>query len=166
MRKLFLILVLMGLMVSCGDGFEKQSSPKTSRQQDGLEIDSFGINQDYLQLVNDHRIAMQLTPLTYHSIVEEIALGHSKAMATLARPFGHRGLSVRCRRLKNRLGKIKLCGELVAMGQKNIQAVFEAWMDDTKHRQELEQPSYTHTALGIFKDSRGDRYWTQILVEQ
>jgi uncharacterized protein YkwD len=166
MRKLFLILAFMGLMTSCGDGFDKKDSAKNPPQQNAQEVDTFGVNQDYLQLVNDHRIEMQLRPLTYHSIVEEIAKSHSKAMAGYVRPFGHIGFTVRCRRLKNRIGKIKLCGELVAMGQKNIQAVFKAWMNEPKHREEIERPSFTHTGLGIYKDARGVRYWTQMLVEQ
>jgi hypothetical protein len=45
-------------------------------------------------------------------------------MASHARPFGHVGFSVRCRRLKNRLGRINLCAEIVAMGQKEHPVMF------------------------------------------
>lgn len=165
MTKLFLILILLNLGISCGDGFDKKKKPKTGRFQDEQQADTFSINQEYLQLVNDHRIAMKLRPLTYHHIVEEISLSHAKAMASHARPFGHVGFSVRCRRLKNRLGRINLCGEIVAMGQKSIQDVFAAWLNSPKHREAIEQQSFTHTALGIYKDRRGVRYWAQMFVE-
>lgn len=164
MTKLSCFLILMSLLASCGDGFEKQKK-KTYRSQDGQEIDTFSLNQQYLELVNQHRIALKLRPLTYNPIVEEIALSHSKGMASHGRPFGHVGFNIRCRRLKNRLGQIKLCGEIVAMGQKDIKSVFKAWMDSPKHREELEQEAFTHTGLGIAKDVRGVRYWTQMFVE-
>lgn len=32
------------------------------------------------------------------------------------------------------------------------------------HRRELENPAFTHTGLGIFKDGKGVIYWTQMMV--
>lgn len=164
MIKLFWILILLNLAISCGDGFEK-NKPKTGRTQDSLEVDTFSINQDYLLMVNDHRISKGLRPLNYHFIIEEIAKSHSKGMALHTRTFGHMGFSIRCRRLKNRLARIHKCGELVAMGQKNIKAVFKSWISEPKHLEEIEQVQYTHTGLGIAKDERGVMYWTQMFVE-
>ena len=146
-----------------GVSFDKKAN--TGRTQESQEEDTYSINQQYLQLVNEHRISMQLRPLTYQPIIEEIALSHSKGMGLHVRPFGHMGFSVRCRRLRNRLGKVQLCGEIVAMGQKDIKDVFKAWMTSPKHRDELENPRYTHTGLGIYKDELGLGYWTQMFVE-
>ena len=163
MTNLFWSLILLSSLVACGDGFDKKAN--TGRTQESQEEDTYSINQQYLQLVNEHRISMQLRPLTYQPIIEEIALSHSKGMGLHVRPFGHMGFSVRCRRLRNRLGKVQLCGEIVAMGQKDIKDVFKAWMTSPKHRDELENPRYTHTGLGIYKDELGLGYWTQMFVE-
>jgi uncharacterized protein YkwD len=163
MTNMFWSLILLSSVVACGDGFDKKA--KTGRTQESQEDGSFSINQQYLQMVNEYRISKQLRPLTYQPIIEEIALGHSKGMGLHVRPFGHMGFSVRCRRLRNRLGKVLLCGEIVAMGQKNIKEVFKAWITSPKHREELEHPLYTHTGLGIYKDERGLGYWTQMFVE-
>ncbi len=163
MMKLFYTLLILSFAISCGDGFKKKE--RTGRTQEGLEIDSFAINQQYLSLVNEYRINQRLTPFHYHFIIDEVSKSHSKGMALHTRPFGHMGFALRCRRLKNRLARHKQCAEIVAMGQKNFRAVFETWMSDPKHRMHLENPRYTHTALGIAKDERGTLYWTQMFVE-
>jgi uncharacterized protein YkwD len=164
MTKLILSFILLILVTACGDGFEKEKV-KNDPTQEGLEVDTFIVNQDYLLMVNEHRVSLGLRPLNYHFIVEEVAKSHSKGMALHTRTFGHMGFSVRCRRLKNRLGKIHKCGELVGMRQKNIHAVFKSWMSEPKHRQEIEQSKYTHTGLGIYKDESGVLYWTQMFVQ-
>jgi len=165
MTKLFASLILLSLTVACNNGFEKQKPKKTTRPEVRQETDSFSINQDYIQLVNEVRINKGLTPMSYLTIIEDIARGHSKGMALHTRPFGHMGFTARCRWLRNRMGRHRQCAELVAMGQKNIKAVFRAWMKEPKHREEIERPGFTHTGLGLFKDERGVVYWTQMFIE-
>lgn len=164
MTKLLSILVLLNLALACGRGFDDEK-PNRGPEIQSQEVDTFGINQKYLQLVNEHRIGLGLTPVNYHFIVEEISKSHSKGMALHSRPFGHMGFSLRCRRLKNRLGKHKKCGEIVAMAQNDYKAVFKVWIEHPKHRLEIEDPRYTHTGLGMYKDEDGVRYWTQMFVE-
>jgi len=165
MIKMFLCLILLSLATSCGRGFVKKKTPTTTTQQESQEVDTFNLNQEYLGLVNDHRIGLGLTPLTYHSYIEEVAKSHSFSMAIRSKPFGHLGFSSRCRRLKNRLGRINYCGEIVAMKQKDIKSVFQSWLDSPEHRQEIENPLSSHTALGIAKDDKGNIYWTQMFVD-
>ena len=164
MIKLLFGLIILVLAVGCGDGFEKKK-PSQQNTQEGQRVDTFTVNQNYLQLLNDHRIGLGLRPVTYNSIVEEISKSHSKGMALHTRTFGHMGFSLRCRRLKNRLGKIRKCGEIVSMGQKTVRDVFNAWLNSPKHRSEIEQASYTHTGLGIYEDESGVTYWTQMFIE-
>jgi uncharacterized protein YkwD len=165
MIKMFLWLILLSLATSCGRGFVKKKTSHTSNQQEAQEVDTFHLNQEYLSLVNNHRILLGLTPLIYHSYIEEVAKAHSFSMAIHSKPFGHLGFASRCRRLRNRLGDINNCGEIVAMKQKNIRLLLKAWLKSPEHRQEIEHPFYTHTALGIAKDDKGSIYWTQMFVE-
>ena len=164
MTKLLCCLTLMGLAIACGDGFEK-NKPKKNRTQNAQEVDTQSISEEYLDLVNDHRINMGLRPLTYNKIIEEISRGHSKGMGLHSRPFGHFGFSLRCRQLKRRLGPHTMCGEVVAMGQKTPAAVFKAWINSPGHREEIENPRFTMTGLGLYKDDRGVIYWTQMFLE-
>lgn len=166
MTKFLTGLILMSLAVACGKGFEKQKSKKETNRQEQDSEDSISIQAlQYLDLVNAHRVKMKLAPLTYNPIIEDVARSHSKAMALGSRPFGHMGFSSRCRQIKNRLGPYVLCGEIVAMGQKNPKEVFRAWLNSPRHRREIENPDFTHTGLGIVKDNKGTIYWTQMMVE-
>ena len=165
MLRLISYLVLMNLAMACGRGFDKDKDVNTGSTQEAQEVDPSTFNLEYLELVNDHRNSLGLDPLTYNAIIHEISLTHSKGMGVHSRPFGHTGFSMRCRRLKNRLGRTKLCGEIVAMGQKNVKEVFRAWMNSPKHREEIEQPRFTHTAVAVYTDLRGVKYWTQMFVE-
>lgn len=158
-------LVLLNLTLSCGKGFDKKSKPTTIRTQEAQEEDTFSLNQRYLTLVNEYRIDHKLKPLTYSSIIEKVAMEHAKGMATDSRGFNHRGFSLRCRKIKKRLGEHKLCGEIIAMGQKTPEAVLKAWLNSPKHMEELQQSRYNMTALAMYKSQAGVSYWTQIFVE-
>jgi uncharacterized protein YkwD len=142
MWKLLSCLILLNLALACGDGFEKKQAKKTGQTQEAQEIDASTLNQMYLELVNDHRNKLGLDQLTYHASIHEISYSHSKG-----------------------IGRIKLCGEIVAMGQKNIKAVFQAWLDSPKHREAIEEPRYSHSGLAVYTDVRGVKYWTQMFVE-
>jgi uncharacterized protein YkwD len=166
MTKLLLSLILLNLTLSCGKGFDKNQKSTKQTTQNAQEVDNtFALNQEYLTLVNEYRMEHQLKPLVYNSILETIAEEHSKGMATHSRPFSHMGFNNRCRKIKKRLAPHTLCGEIIAMGQKNPQAVLDSWIKSPKHQQEIQQKRYNTTALGIYKDSDGVIYWTQIFVE-
>lgn len=164
MTKFLCGLILLSLAVACGDGFEKDK-PKKQRSQEAIEVDTRPAVEQYMELVNNHRIKLRLQPLTYHLVIEEIAKTHSKGMALHTRPFGHMGMNQRCRKLKRRVGRHTLCGEIVAQGQKNASEVFKAWMKSPKHREIIEQADYTMTGLGIYKNQWGVTYWTQMFIE-
>lgn len=157
-------LSLMGLALACGDGFSKKKS-KQSQTQEPQEEGTAVITEQYLELVNEYRISKGLRPLIYNDIIEDVAAKHSKGMAQRTRPFGHYGFSSRCRHIRNRVSPHKLCGEVVAAGQKDAKAVFKAWINSPEHREELENPRFTHTGLGVVRDVRGMIFWTQMMVE-
>lgn len=155
----------MSLTLACGKGFDKKSKPTVQRTQEAQEVDTFSLNQDYLNLLNEYRIDQKLKPLTYSAVIEEIAKEHSKGMAKRTRAFSHLGMGQRCRQIKKRLAPYKICGEIIAMGQPDLKSLLRAWINSPKHHKELSHASYTATALGIYKDDQGVIYWTQIFVE-
>lgn len=161
----FTTLLLLTLTLSCGKGFKKESS-QTERQQENQQTDNYSINQEYITLLNNHRMGKGLSALTYSAFIEEEAVKHSKAMALRLRSFGHFGFSLRCQKIQGRLGPIKLCGEVVSMGHKTSKAVMNSWLESSFHRRELESEDYTHTAIGVYSSPNGVNYWTQIFVER
>ncbi len=155
----------MSLTLACGRGFDKKNKSTKQRSQESQEVDTYSINQVYLDLLNEYRIDRKLRPLSYSPEMEKIAKDHSKGMAKHTRPFSHMGMSQRCRKIKKELGSLKICGEIIAMGQKNAKAVLTAWINSPKHHKTLTDPQFNTTALGIYKDDKGVIYWTQIFVE-
>lgn len=164
MTKFFIGFILLGLAMSCGKGFSDKSKKDAYREPQGNENEIPDVAEEYLEILNEHRIKQKLRPLTYNLEIQEVSLTHAKAM-TLGRPFGHMGFSMRCRWLENRVGKYKKCAEVVAMGQKNARGVFKAWYNSFSHRRELENPDHTHTGLGFMADEKGQIYWVQMFLQ-
>ena len=129
------------------------------------ESEVISINQEYLELVNEYRIDQKLAPLTSNPIIEKIAYEHSRGMALKTREFSHLGFSQRCTKIKSRLAPHKKCGEIIAYGQKNAKAVLKAWLNSPPHKAAIEGVGYNHTGLGIYRNSRGVIYWTQMFIK-
>lgn len=165
MTKTLLGMILMSLALACGKGFNKKSNATVQRTQDAQEVDPYEVNQDYLDLLNEYRVDKKLKPLIYSDVIEVIVIEHSKGMAKRSRSFGHAGMNQRCRKIKKRLAADKACGEVVGMGEPDIKSLLKFWLSSPKQQEELARASYTHTALGMYKDSDGVIYWTQIFVE-
>jgi uncharacterized protein YkwD len=123
--------------------------------------------QDFMKLLNNHRISLGLKALTYSEDIELVATTHSRRMAQKKLPFGHMGSKFRCRAIIYSLDLERgaHCGENVAMGQETAAEVFKAWIESPEHREAIEDPTYTHAGLGIYRDFRGYRYWTQIFID-
>jgi hypothetical protein len=133
--------------------------------EEAHEVSSWPIDPlEYHKLMNEYRVSIGLKPLEYLVPVEKVARYHSQGMASKKRPFGHIGWQYRCKWLNKSL-KAKNCGEIVAFGQKTPEAVLKAWIESQDHRESLEKPDWTHTGLGIARNSYGRIYWTQMFVK-
>ncbi len=155
MKIFFFVVALVGL-VACGKNNSSGSGERKSSP------DPITDNQ-YLSLINKYRISLGLRPLSYSLVIADVALDHSEYMAT-GGPFGHGGFSSRCGRLRVETGA-NACGEIVAMGQKDVEAVFRAWLNSPPHRRSIENPQWTHTGVGLAENRLGKKYWTQLFLK-
>ncbi|WPU63224.1 CAP domain-containing protein [Peredibacter starrii] len=121
--------------------------------------------EEFMDLINDHRQSLGLRALIHDPGMEKIAQTHSQNMANGTVAFGHTGFSSRCSQARAVLGGGNLCAENVAYGQKTPQAAFNAWMNSSGHRANIEQSRVTHTGFGYAKSASGTYYWTQIFLE-
>lgn len=153
--KFLFILAVSAFITSCG----KNSESMTHEEYQELELQS-----EYLNLVNAHRRDMGLRSLKYSKEIEEVAKGHSLNMALKKVFFGHSGWKNRCNEIRNYLGG-NACSEIVAMGQQDTKAVFDAWLNSPSHRASIEDSRYTHTGLGFAVNSKGVIYWTQLFLD-
>jgi uncharacterized protein YkwD len=124
------------------------------------------MTEEFMTLINDHRVSLGLRPLQHETGLQEIAEGHSENMAGGKVAFGHTGFSDRCALGRKVLGSANLCAENVAYGQKTVQAAFNSWMNSSGHRANIELSRVTHTGFGFAKSSSGVWYWTQIFLEK
>jgi uncharacterized protein YkwD len=171
--KSFLILILLFNLSCIKDG------PSTDEGQvaqpvhsDATGATSGGTNPSltktgqFMELINNHRISIGLQALVHDEELADIATIHSVNMATGVTSFGHDGFSNRCAEGRLMLGGGDLCGENVAMGQKNVNAAFTAWMNSPGHRSNIEQPRVTHSGFGYAQNTNETYYWTQIFIEK
>lgn len=154
MKTIFILLLLLGFL-SCG---KNPSSPSRNRSLQTVT------DPGYFYLMNDYRIKLGLLPLTYSSVIEEEAKTHSEWMASGKGPFGHEGWEERCKRLRTHYRSLR-CGEIVAMGQKTPERVLEAWLGSPPHRASIEFAEWTHTGVGVARNTDGKLFWTQIFLK-
>lgn len=157
--KIFLILLVLSGLASCGKGSEKSKPTMTIRP-----VKPAPSTSNYFDVVNQYRRKIGLRPFIYSPFIAEIAHGHSRFMAEGYGRFGHAGWRTRCARLRSEM-RSDLCGEIVAMGQRTPEEVLEAWLNSYDHRIAIENPRYTHTGIGIAKNAEGRLYWTQMFLE-
>jgi uncharacterized protein YkwD len=165
---MFRFLLVILLSISACDYSSKGANSQAIQplsEGNGSTVTLQTFTNEFIDLINQHRIDIGLHPLLIDEGVGNLATQHSLNMATGAVPFGHLGFSERCFEAKSLLGGGNLCAENVAMGQKSPIAVFTSWMNSPGHRANIEQSRVTHTGFGYAQSSSGVYYWTQIFIE-
>lgn len=162
------VLLSVLLLMACEGKNSSQNGIETNNSSvsgptDGPSSSSF--TDEFMDLVNAHRAHLGLRALIQSEDLSEIAQKHSVDMASGEVPFGHDGFSSRCSQAKRAMGNSNACAENVAWGQKTPQAVFNSWINSTGHKANIEKAAYTHSGLGIQKDSKGSLYWTHLFLE-
>ena len=128
-------------------------SPTTQR----VPTDSAQAEQLF-QLVNSARSDWGCDPLREDSRLDNAALAHSVDMADNGY-FSHNGPgNTRFDRRIESYGYDSPGGENIARGQTSAQQVFDAWMSDSGHRDNILNCDFV--AMGVGLDTQG-WYWTQ-----
>lgn len=125
------------------------------------EISSFEI--EILQLINQHRNNLQLSPLAFHAPIQKASYNHSKNIAQGVVPFGHSGFSDRANLLVQLLNGTA-ASENVAMGQRTPSEVVKSWLDSTGHRKNIEG-DFNLTGISVVKTLQGENVFTQIFIK-
>jgi uncharacterized protein YkwD len=165
MKRFSSYIILLTLAFACGRGF-KELGKGPAAQQDAYTVEELrSLKEEIFQRINEYRARRGLLPLVYSPIIEEIAQSHSVSMGKNRRPFGHRGLRLRCRRMVDHLGGGEACGEVVGLGRNSSEELFSGWLGLPLHRREIETPFYTHVGLGAFAGVDGRVYVTGLFLQ-
>jgi uncharacterized protein YkwD len=120
------------------------------------------------RLVNDHRRAVGLLPLTHDARIAAVARRHSRDMAEGRVPAGHDGFEARRREISKGI-PLREIAENVGVNDYprsgTVRAAVSGWLGSRGHRNNIEG-RYDLTGVGIARDARGVYYYTQIFVRQ
>ena len=115
------------------------------------------------ELVNEHRAAAGLAPVTYSAKLSEAAqvraveieksFSHTRPDGRyFSSVFAEHGISYR------------YSGENIAWGQKSPEEVVTAWMNSAGHRANILNAKFTELGVGYRQNARGVNYFTQLFI--
>lgn len=116
-------------------------------------------------LINQYRRTKGLTDLTVSEEVAALARAHSEDMAAERVAFGHSGFNERAVAVQAAISATGV-GENVAYNNfaDPAQKAVDGWIASPGHRENIEDPQYKISAIGIAKTADGTYYFTQIFA--
>lgn len=115
------------------------------------------------ELVNQHRAAAGLNPVTYSA---ELSMPAQTRAFEIEKSFSHTRPDGRyfSTALKDYGISYRFCGENIAWGQKSPEEVVTAWMNSPSHRANILHKSFTKLGVGYQQNARGVNYFTQLFT--
>jgi len=143
-----------------------------SNEEDGIYFDEINetkveyslMELELLDLVNAHRIELDLHSLESLNIISSVALSHTNYMVEIDQ-VNHDYFPVRQENLVLK-ADAKSVGENVAYGYNSSKAVLNAWLNSDAHRAIIENKNYTHFGISIKQNSEGRNYFTQMFIKK
>lgn len=144
-------------------------SPAAATHNAGLpadeEVSSTNMESSILRYVNQHRRQLGKPALQLQAVASQQATQHSRNMARRKTGFGHDGFAQRMEVVKKNTGWISASAENVAYGKLTAQEVVKGWLNSPGHKKNIEG-DYAFTGIGVYKDTRGILFFTQIFYRK
>ncbi|ADC51748.1 SCP-like extracellular protein [Alkalihalophilus pseudofirmus OF4] len=123
------------------------------------------MEEEVIRLVNQERAKHGLNPLQSNWELSRVARFKSEDMRD-KNYFSHTSPTYGSphQMIRNFGITYRASGENIAAGQTSAQAVFNAWMNSTGHRQNILSSNYTHIGVGYAKGGSYGHYWTQMFI--
>lgn len=121
------------------------------------------IANQVLELINAERAKNGLAALTMNTNAQKAAQVRATEIVTQfshTRPSGESCFTA----LKEFNVSYSTAGENIAYGQPDAKSVVNAWMNSSGHRANILKASFKQTGIGVYKDSKGVYYWTQMFI--
>jgi uncharacterized protein YkwD len=155
------ICLLPLLLLSCNRNLSAMERSKS----DVVISNTSSMPNDILYYVNAYRKKKGLNLLKAIDLVDEQAALHSKNMALKKTAFGHDGFEDRIQRISKSTGVIKAAAENVAYGKLSAEEVVAGWINSPGHKKNIEG-NFTQTGIGVYQDSKGVIFFTQLFIRQ
>ena len=116
--------------------------------------------QDFVTLMNQHRLAQGLDALVWSDSLAAVAQAHSQDMRDRdffdhTNPDGDDPFD----RMTAAGISYGYAGENIAFGYSTGQSVFDGWINSPGHKANIENGNYTHHGVGYVEDGH---YWTHV----
>ncbi|WP_343488240.1 CAP domain-containing protein [Allomuricauda sp. d1] len=151
----FLLIAGIVLVSSCTTEEKNPSESILAENVISLEV-------QLADLLNKHRESRGLGELQLNVIAYEVANEHNDYMIAQGK-LSHDNF-------KNRASKIysgtnaKEIGENVGKNFQTAEEALDWWLNSTSHRENIES-DFTHTAISVKKDGKGNLYYTNIFFK-
>jgi uncharacterized protein YkwD len=142
--------------------FFYKKKPKPDKKPINM-ADISDLEIEILQLINEHRATLSLSPLVFHPAIQESSFQHSTNMVNKIVAFGHEGFSDRANKLVQSLGG-SAASENVAMGQRTAEEVVQGWLNSPGHRNNIEG-DFNLTGISVIKNQQGENIFTQLFIK-
>lgn len=152
LRRHFLFFIVVCVAYSC-------STEPLESTNSVANVSSPDVEQELLEIVNDHRISLGYQALTFSAVAYEYASAHTDYMISRG-SISHDNFSSRASGISAEVNASEV-SENVAKDYNTAQEAFDNWMISSGHRKAIEG-NFTHTAVSIKKDSEGNFYFTQL----
>ncbi len=147
-----------GTQTPSGDSSTENSVPEA----DNSEMPG-GYAYEVISLVNAHRTAAGLEPLSYTN--PALMAAAQKRAEEQQQVYSHtRPDGSSCFTVLDEYGiSYRGAGENIAMGQRTPEEVVEDWMNSEGHRKNIMNPSFTQIGVGVH-EAGGRYYWSQMFI--
>jgi uncharacterized protein YkwD len=113
-------------------------------------------------LINTERRKLGVPPLRMNPVLMQVAQTYSQIMREQGF-FDHTDPSTGtgpCERIASAGYALRACAENIAAGYPTAQAVFQAWMNSSRHRANLLSPDFMEIGVGYTEGGYYHYYWT------
>ena len=121
------------------------------------------IEQDLLDIVNEHRLTLNTNTLEFSDIAYKYANIHTNYMIAKG-SISHDNFSSRATNINSEV-EVEMVAENVAKDYLSAIDVFQGWYNSSSHKKTMEG-DFTHTGISVKKDEQGNYYFTQLFYKQ
>lgn len=168
---IFFTLIFTVIVLSQNNNSDENRQRIVSNSSSKTTLNINDLERKVLSLINNIRRTNGLQELTWNDQVAGIARTHSTNMAEKTF-FSHRGfdgLMVDDRADAAGLGRWRAIGENIAFNRgysKPSDFAVECWMKSQSHRENLLNPRWKETGIGIAEADDGAFYFTQVFLQR
>jgi len=164
LRTSLLAIVLLCFATSCQKDEDTLPNPENYTIDISLaEQTNWELAAEVLELVNEHRSTMDLTPIKKdQQYASAYAVEHTLYMIDV-HGINHDNFTYRSAGLQSR-GATHV-GENVAYGYNTAEDLVHAWLNSPSHKKIIEG-DFTHSGFGILKNDSGAYFFTQLFYKK